>query len=206
MTTLIFIRHGETAWSKGKKHTVRGRIDLPLNKIGEEQATVVAEQLSKENISTVYSSPLKRAVKTAEKVAKPHGIKEIEHIGFIDLDFGSWQGRLHKDLVEEFPRMYNKWLARPDKMVFPHGETLQAVYDRVSETLTDLIKKHKNETIVIVSHGVVLKVVLCYINQVGINKFWDFDVDNCTITKVKYKKGKFEIETMNDSKHLSNIS
>lgn len=200
------MRHGETAWSKGNKHTVRGRIDLPLNKIGEQQAAAVAEHLSGESVSTVYSSPLTRAVKTADEIAKNHGIKEIKHPGFIDLDFGAWQGRLHKDLVEEFPRLYSKWMVNPEKMVFPHGETLQTVYDRVAIAITDIIKNHKNETIVIVSHGVVLRLVLCFIKQVGIKKFWDFDLDNCTITKVIYKKGKFEIETMNDSKHLSDLS
>ena len=90
-------------------------------------------------------------------------------------------------------------------MVFPHGETLQAVYDRISEAITNLIEKHNDETIVIVSHGVVLRVILCYINQVSIEKFWNFNVDNCTITKIRYEKGKFTIEMMNDTKHLKKL-
>ena len=205
MTTLIFVRHGETSWSRTKEHTIRGRIDISLNENGKRQATAVGESLKNEKIYCVYSSPLERSFKTAEAIARHHGLPVTTHQDFIDLDFGDWQGKLHEDLERNYPGLYAQWINSPETVEFPHGETLGTVRERIETAISELVVKHRNETICIVSHGVVLRIVLCYLHNQSIDKYWNYHMDNCAITIVEYDQDKFHIKTENDISHLKNL-
>ena len=206
MTRLIFVRHGETAWSRGQEHTVRGRIDLPLNNIGLIQAQAVGQKLKNEPISCIYSSPLKRARATAAEIGKYHRLPVIDHLGFIDLDFGNWQGKSHEELEKKYPDQYRQWLTAPHTMVFPKGETLTAVHKRVVNAITELVVERKNDSVVIVTHGVVLRVILCYLNDKDIEHYLQFDMDNCAISIAEFKSGRYSLLTNNDTSHLIDLT
>lgn len=202
MIELIFIRHGETDWSRSQNHSFRGRIDIPLNGNGINQAKTVGSRLKNENIAQIFSSPLKRAYDTAIEIAKLQGLPVNNHQGFIDLDFGDWQGQLHSEVKREFPKLFFKWHHAPHNMKFPNGESLDKVYCRIKKAITNLINNHEDEKLVIVTHGAVLRVVLCYLHGVGIEKYWQFTMENCAITRVRYLNSKFEIFAENDNQHL----
>ena len=90
MTELLLVRHGETEWNAGE--IFRGRADVHLNEKGVVQAKLLGEYLSNSRLEAVYSSPLQRAVLTAERIAEPHSLDVRTEPGFIDLDYGEWQG------------------------------------------------------------------------------------------------------------------
>ena len=102
MLELILVRHGETIWSRTQQHTFRGRFDIPLNDLGVKQAKAVGMLLRDKEIYQIYSSPLIRAVDTANEIARFHGLEVQIHDGFIDLDFGDWQGKLHEDVKKQY--------------------------------------------------------------------------------------------------------
>ncbi len=175
-----------------------------MNETGIEQARQVGEHLKCETIRAIYSSPLKRAYDTASKIAKFHDMPVNAHDDLIDLDFGDWQGRLHKELEEEYPELYHHWLTSPHTMRFPHGETLSSMRRRVERSLKELGSRYGQDTIVIVTHGVVLRVILCILHNVENDKYFEFDMDNCAITIAEFNAGKYSIIVENDTRHIRN--
>ena len=128
MLRVILIRHGETDWNT--QQIFRGRVDVPLNEVGLTQAKAVGVSLKDVQIDAVYSSPLSRAIETAKVLAESRGLK-IELVeGFIDINFGKWQGILHNKVKEEYKDMYEEWLKRPQMVKFPEGESLEEVSTR----------------------------------------------------------------------------
>jgi broad specificity phosphatase PhoE len=202
MTILIFIRHGETAWSRSKEFRFRGRVDIPLTDHGILQARATGRRLQNEKIAQVYASPLKRAKDTASEIARMHNLQVLDHPGFIDLNFGTWQGELHEKLKIEQGELYDQWLSSPGTMVFPKGEALVNVRERIESACSDLVTKHPNDTIVIVTHGAVLRVILCFLKGIGNEHYWDFFMDNCALLIAKFENGYYSILAENDNEHL----
>ncbi len=202
MSYLIFIRHGETSWSKTKEHRVRGRLDIPLTAHGLAQAKAAGLRLKTEPIAAIYSSPLKRAFDTAVEIAKLHELPVLMHDGFNDLNFGDWQGLTHEYINIHFSDLYQKWQTDPDDFQFPNGENLHIVNKRIQTSIKELVSKYENDMIVICTHGAVLRVILCYLHGVGVENYWQYRMDNCAFTISEFNNGNFTIIAENDNKHL----
>ncbi|MFH2011128.1 MAG: histidine phosphatase family protein [Pseudomonadota bacterium] len=205
MTRIILIRHGETDWNK--EQVFRGRIDVPLNSVGLEQAKVTGEALRNYRIDAIYSSPLSRAMKTAEAVAAFHpdiSVKEAE--GFIDIDFGKWQGIPHNRVQEEYRELYNKWEREPDIVKMPDGESLDDVKLRSMGALNNIFVNHDNKTVAIASHRVVNKVILCSVLGLTNQHFWAIRQDTCSINIFDTSARGFIISVINDTCHIKALA
>jgi broad specificity phosphatase PhoE len=101
---VILIRHGETDWNK--EQVFRGRLDIQLNQTGREQARAVAEALKGLNIVAVYSSPLSRALETAKIIGSYLKLKPRLNEGFLDFNYGGWQGMPHRHVEKQYPYLY----------------------------------------------------------------------------------------------------
>ena len=108
MTKIILIRHGETDWNR--EQVFRGRIDVALNEVGLTQARAVQDSLKDTEIDGIYSSPLSRAFATASIVGENRNAAVRVEEGFIDIDFGAWQGLSHREVKEEYKDLYETWL------------------------------------------------------------------------------------------------
>ncbi len=106
MTTIILARHGETEWNA--EEIFRGRIDVELNETGIREAELLAKYLSDMTITAVYSSPLKRALQTAEMIARHHDVKVEVAPQLIDLDYGEWQGLSHETVRDRYGQLYHE--------------------------------------------------------------------------------------------------
>ncbi|MDY6857480.1 MAG: histidine phosphatase family protein [Thermodesulfobacteriota bacterium] len=202
MTRVILVRHGETDWNK--EQVFRGRIDLPLNSSGLQQARKTGEVLSRQRIEAIYSSPLSRAIQTANGIAQFHShinIKEAK--GFIDIDFGKWQGMPHKDVQNEFKDLYGIWQRKPQNLKMPSGEGLDDVKLRAMESLNNILRSHVSETVVIISHRVVNKVVLCAILGLSNQYFWRIRQDTCAINIFEDSDMGFIVFVINDTCHIN---
>lgn len=203
MEKIILIRHGETDWNR--EQIFRGRMDVALNDVGLAQAEAVRESLKDVEIHRIYSSPLKRAFETAGALGKNRGLAvEIEE-GFIDIDFGKWQGLSHQKVKDEYESLYATWLAEPHEVVFPEGESLKDVGKRSMEALGKVIKNHPGETLAIISHRVLNKVLLCGILGLHLSRFWYIKQDTCAINRFEYKDGHYYLTLLNDTCHLKKV-
>ncbi|MCD6507567.1 histidine phosphatase family protein [Candidatus Poribacteria bacterium] len=203
--TIMLIRHGETAWNV--REVFRGRIDVELNETGVKQAELLGEYLSHENILAVYSSPLKRALKTAEMIAKHHDIDVEITEGLMDLDFGEWQGLPHETVKEGYGELYRKWLESPHEVRMPNGEGLDDVRERGVRLVEELIDEYgSGESIIaLVSHRVVNKVLICALLGLDNSHFWNIKMDTCGITTFEYEKGRFVLTRHNDTSFLKSL-
>jgi len=197
MTEIILVRHGETEWNV--QEIFRGRLDIELNETGIKQAKLLGESLSKIKIEAIYSSPLKRALETAEAIASHHDIKIAP--GLIDFDFGKWQGLPHQEIKDRYKELYTEWLNSPDKVTMPEGESLNDVRKRALNVVDEVIAKHEG-TVILVSHRVVNKVLICALLGLDNSHFWNIRLDTCGITAFTYENERFILARHNDTSFL----
>lgn len=203
MVKVILIRHGETDWNR--EQIFRGRIDVALNEVGLAQAKAVGASLKDIQIDAIYSSPLGRAFETARIVGEDRNCEVKVEEGFIDIDFGRWQGLSHQKIKEEYKGLYETWLSKPQMVTFPEGESLKEVRTRSMKSLEKVIKNHPGETLAIVSHRVLNKVLLCSILGLELSHFWYIRQDTCAINRFEYKDKKYYLTLLNDTCHLKKV-
>ncbi len=170
MTEIVLVRHGETRWNV--EEIFRGRIDVELSETGIRQAELLADYLSRVKIEAIYSSPLKRALKTAETIAVCHQLQVKVVPGLNDLDFGQWQGLSLKEVKDKYQENYTEWLNHPERVRLPGGETLDDVGRRAMLLVDEAIAQHKG-AVVLVSHRVVNKVLICALLGLDNSHFWN---------------------------------
>jgi len=202
MTEIILARHGETEWNVGE--IFRGRIDIELNETGLRQAELLAEYLSGIKIDTVYSSPLRRALKTAEVIASYHKLEVEIAPGLMDFDYGEWQGLPHQEVKDKYKELYAEWINSPDQVKMPTGESLDDVRERAMGVVSDVIAKYEG-IVVLVSHRVVNKVLICTLLGLDNSHFWNIKQDTCGITTFNYQNGRFILIKHNDTSYLKPI-
>jgi len=202
MTEIILVRHGETEWNVAE--IFRGRIDIDLNETGIRQAELLAEYLSKVKIEAIYSSPLKRALKTAEIIAGYHKLEVATATGLIDFNFGQWQGLSHKEVKDKYKELYAAWTNRPDQVKIPDGESLDDVRKRATGVVGSIIERYKG-TVVLVSHRVVNKVLICALLGLDNSHFWNIKQDTCGISTFTYENEQFILTKHNDTSYLKPI-
>lgn len=188
MTTIILIRHGDTDWNV--EEIFRGRVDVELNENGIKQAQLLAKYLEDMPVKEIYSSPLKRALKTAEIIACPHNADIIPSNELIDFDYGEWQGLSHDKVKNQYKTLYEEWLKSPQVVRMPKGESLDDVRKRAVSLINQVIARHQG-IIALVSHRVILKVVICALLGLDNSHFWNIRVDTCGITIFNYEMGRF---------------
>jgi probable phosphoglycerate mutase len=155
-TTLLLIRHGETAWNA--EHRIQGHLDIPLSQAGVRQAARLAERLSSEPVDAVYSSELVRAWLTAAPLAERLGLPVIAEPRIRERCFGIFEGMTLDEIAQRHPDEFRRWRARDPAWAMEGGETGQSLIERVLEALFEMAARHAGGTVAIVTHGGVLDV------------------------------------------------
>ena len=149
----------------------------------------------------IYSSPLKRALKTAKIIAGYHKLDVEIAPGLIDFDYGKWQGLPHQEVKEKCKELYAEWIDSPDKVKMPAGESLAEVRERATSVVEKIITRYER-TVVLVSHRVVNKVLICALLGLDNSHFWNISQDTCGITTFTYKNGRFILTEHNNTHYL----
>jgi len=202
MTEIILARHGETKWNV--QEIFRGRIDIALNETGRKQAELLAEYLRHLKIEAIYSSPLKRALKTAEVIASHHKLAVEITPGLIDFNYGKWQGLPHQEVKDKYNELYAEWISHPDQVKIPAGESLNDVRKRAIGVVDEVTAKHEG-TIVLLSHRVVNKVLICALLGLDNSHFWNIKQDTCGITTFTYENERFILTEHNNTSFLKPV-
>ncbi len=203
MVEIILARHGETDLNAGE--IFRGLTDVELNETGLRQAELLGAYLGNEKIDIIYSSPLKRAVKTAEAIARPHALDVNTIRNLIDFDYGEWQGLPLKEIKEKYPELYRDWQDTPEQVRIPGGESLEDVRNRVMPFVEDAVMRCGEGKIVFVSHRVVNKVLICSLLGLGNAHFWNVRLDTCGISRFSCGDGRVVLTGHNDTSFLKPV-
>jgi broad specificity phosphatase PhoE len=200
---LIMVRHGRTEWNREDRF--RGRSDLSLDGTGIKQAEAVAERLASSNAVAIYSSPLKRAMMTAQLIALRLGIAVQSLDGLIDIDYGTWQGLSTAEAQAQDSNLHRRWLDSPHEAIFPGGEGLQDVRERIESVIKKMLAEHSEQTVVLVSHVVVCRVFICSVLGLDNSHFWQIGQDVCGINTISTRDGRLVLNSLNDTCHLKGL-
>ena len=201
MSCIILVRHGQTEWNRVERF--RGRADVTLNETGLSQAEATGQRVAAEwTPSAVYSSLLSRAVMTAEAIARHFDLPVQVHPGLADIDYGEWQGLTPDEVRERWPAALHAWYKEPETARIPGGETLAGLRARGMSAVNELAAKHAGQTIVLVGHTVINRIILLGVLGLGNERFWHIKQDTCAINVFEAEKGDFVLVSLNDTCHL----
>jgi alpha-ribazole phosphatase len=176
MGKIVLVRHGETDWNNIGR--IQGWTDVPLNSNGMKQADKTAKALQKIQITAVFSSPLKRALSTAEKIAGKHGVQTTVVPEFSEINQGLWEGLLSKEAKSQFPSLYKNWQSDPYNTSPPGGESVKMLAERVLPAYKRIKEHNKQNTVCIVSHKVVMALIKCFHNSIDFKEIMKFLPEN----------------------------
>ena len=203
-TSIYLIRHGECAGNK--ENRVRGRVDFPLNENGLTQAEALALAMRDKGMTYVYSSPLKRALTTAEVISRICGCGLSSDDSFSNIRLDPWEGRLKSDIAASEPELWKTWINDPESLVLDGAETLDQVMERSLAGLQKLIEKHKGETFAVVSHRGVLKPLLSGALGIAKPRFWRLHMDTGSYSLLTHDDVHgFCLMGLNCSDHLKGL-
>ncbi len=203
MTGFILIRHGQTQWNRFERF--RGRVDIDLDETGLRQAEAAADKITRWEVKAIYSSPLKRSMTTAQIIAKRLGLTVQPLEGINDMDFGIWQALSIAEARGKYPELFDLWRYHPERLKIPEGETLDEVRSRVVACVDEVAAKHDEETIALVSHRVVCKVLLCHLLGLDNSHFWQIGQDATAINFFEVWDGRTTLRLINDTCHLREL-
>ncbi len=204
MTRFILIRHGQTEWNRVERF--RGRADVPLNETGLRQANATAARVAaKWNPAAIYSSPLQRAKKTAELIARPFELTVEVHPGLIDIDYGDWQGLTPDEVRQRWPEILHAWYKFPHLANIPNGESLADLRRRAMKAIEQLAAQHSGKTILLVAHTVINRIILLGVLKLGNERFWHIKQETCAINLFDVEDGDYTLVSLNDTCHLEGM-
>jgi probable phosphoglycerate mutase len=157
-TRLYLVRHGATPLTTENRFS--GAEGVPLSDEGRAQVEHLAIRLAKDRISAVYSSPLDRARETAEILAEPHQLKPIFLDGLREISHGHWEGLTRTEVESRYPGEYAAWEEDPFTFAPEGGESGISVLSRALPAVREIVVRHRDEDVLVVSHKATLRLIL----------------------------------------------
>ncbi len=180
---LYIMRHGKTDWNA--KHKLQGRTDIPLNEEGIQMAEQAKEKYKDVNFDICYCSPLVRAKQTAEIVLEGRNIPIVYDDRLMEMCFGVYEGVTHPSQIEGSP--IRKLFKDPSN--YPgveDGETFDDLFARTGSFLKEVVQPQLDagKDVIIVGHGAMDSSIVCQVQNIPLEKFWDAGIENCKLMKL----------------------
>lgn len=204
--TLYLIRHGETEGSDEKRY--KGSIDVSLSERGikqiKEASLFISGRLRNTRpgpgvLAAVYSSPLIRAMRSAEILSEPHGLIPVVIEDLRERSFGVWEGKTFSEIKEMYPEEFELWVKNPLRFSPVGGESTLAVKKRVMGALRRILAEHNEansgataareytpEDIVIVAHGGVNRIILCELMGIHLRNIFRIEQDHAALNIIEF--------------------
>jgi broad specificity phosphatase PhoE len=201
MTTTVFlVRHGQT--NSNTTGFFMGWSDEDLNEVGYAQAQALSSRLANLPISSIYTSPLRRAYNTATILAKPHQLELKVMNDLIEIQAGDWQG-LHIDEIQQrWPGLWEQSRTDVSNVTMPNGESFGQVTERAVRAFDTIIEANHDGNIAMVSHEVVIKVIVAHVLGATNSIYRRFEIKNTSLSIIRIVDGKARLITLNATSHL----
>ena len=203
MSLILLIRHAVTDLT-GKR--LYGRSEgVALSVAGRGQAEDLARRMGDVPLDALYSSPLERCMETAKPIAAACGVRVRELEGVLEIDYGSWTGRPFTALRRT--RLWKEFHGpTPSAPRFPGGETLAEAQRRAVTAVSELVDRHRKETVAVVTHGDVVALVLAHYAGIHIDLFQRLEVAPASVTAIWVGEGAPKVRRVNDTGTLSDLA
>ncbi|AWN25648.1 histidine phosphatase family protein [Streptomyces sp. NEAU-S7GS2] len=204
-TTLLLLRHGETALTPEKRLSGSGGSDPALSETGRRQAEATARMLAARGaVQAVVSSPLRRAQQTAETAARRLGLEVQVDEGLTEADFGAWEGLTFAEVGERYPDELAAWRASAAAVPGGSGETFTAVARRAARSRDRLLARYEGQTVLVVSHVGVLRTLVRLALGAPPASLFRMELSAASLSAVAYDgDGNASVQLLNDTSHLA---
>jgi len=205
---LYLVRHGETKWNSEKR--VQGISDNPINARGVKQAYMLAKSLKNDNIAHIYSSPLRRALQTAGIISEILSVKVKPVNDLMELNQGTIEGLTYLELHEAYPELVKIWRTDPAKAKMPQGEDMKILQKRAWKAIKNIVKKHPKENVLVVSHNLTIRSLLCKFLNLNLKYFRRIHLDTASKNVIELFEPKDDtsrgilVRCINDISFLKN--
>ncbi|MCB2290335.1 histidine phosphatase family protein [Clostridium sp. CS001] len=205
MTTLYITRHGETEWNTEGR--MQGWNDSPLTKLGIHQAHWLYERLKDIDFNVIYSSPTGRAYKTAEILKGEKNIEIIAYDALKELNLSQWEGLDQKSIKDKDEEQFHNYWKAPHLYKPLFGESFLELQNRITAGIKEIVKNHKDETVLIVTHTMTLKALMAGLNNKHISTMWDPPfIKQTSLTIIEMDEDKVDIKMYADDSHHKEIT
>lgn len=203
MVRFIIVRHGYSLGNKEKRFS--GQMDVSLDDIGYSQAHSTAEYiLNNFNVDSIYASDLSRAYETVKPIADELGLTVNKCKELREVDVGKWQGKLIEDVKKEFPENFELYRTNPGLSKFDGGESYADVMFRSKLALEKIEKENEGKTIVIGTHGGVIRTLRAVWSNTPLENIKDIPhVPNGSVTVAEYSNGEVKLIQVGYTEHLA---
>lgn len=199
-TTLLLVRHAQTTSNTNGRYM--GWIDEGLTDEGVRQAERISARLSHRPIAAVFSSPLKRALRTAEMIARPHNlpVETLEELG--EIRMGDWEGLFAHEIATRYPGLWQTWRSDPSTIQMPGGESLAEVQQRAIQAFDRILRHNQGRQVVAVTHDVIARILVAHCLNVRISIYRRLEVANASLTLIEASNDTYRLRFLNDTTHL----
>lgn len=201
-TKILLVRHGQTIWNQEEK--MQGLLNSPLTPTGVHQAELLGQKLATEKIAACYASDLERAQQTAQLIINPHQLPVVADPSLRELNMGLWEGQSKATNQENYPESWHNFWHAPDLYVpiGPGAQTFSQLQENVTTGFKELVARHPNQTILIVSHRITVKVLLASLLNQPLSDLWlNGDINPTSLSVIEMTDGQPEIVTYGDTSH-----
>lgn len=196
MTQIYMIRHGQT--DSNVRHTCLGHKDIPLNDTGQQQVRELTEKLRGQHFDALYTSPLQRALQTAEPILQTHpGLTMTMSYALIERDYGQWDDLTFDEIKAREPQRFEEWKQNWTGFQLPGGESAGQVHERIGKALDHILAQHEGQTVAIVSHLGAIRHMISYLLELAVEDSWHFTADNCGIAIIETGKRNTVLKALN---------
>ena len=195
MAKLYLIRHGETDYNNSLRF--QGQTDIPLNQKGIEQAEKAADFFKDIPLQAIYTSTLIRAKTTAEIIARAKGMELQETDALREMSFGIWENMNTKDIQKKYAKEWKDFFASPARTTIPQGESMLAVQKRAYPTVQEILDRYPEGDVAFVAHGGIIRVLMCTMLGLDLNRAWHLHVGNASITCFYYWGRSYTLDYAN---------
>jgi probable phosphoglycerate mutase len=204
MTKLLLVRHGHVEGISPERF--RGRAELPLTALGRREAALTAAHIAAcWRPAAIYTSPMGRCVDTGAAIGKPLGLAASAILRLNDIDYGDWQGLTPDEVRARWPGELDAWYRHPDWAAIPSGESLQQVLTRAVAAFRDIVKRHPDDTVVLVSHDSVNRVLLMQLMGMPLRFYRALAQDPCCINVIEQPGPAAQVRLVNSTEHLRDL-
>jgi len=193
---IIFLRHAQA--ENNAKRILAGRTEgVHLTKTGIEQAEQIAKYLKPLDISAIYSSPIERASHTAEIVAKNRSLEVVLDERLTEIDMGKFTRMNYDDMFAKYGNIFLKFYENDPVIAEHEVETFPDVQKRVLDMVDHVLKKHKNENVILVTHMDPIKSMLSTVMDLKPKALFELIIANASLTIIKEQENKFSLSAIN---------
>jgi broad specificity phosphatase PhoE len=193
MTTIYLVRHGETDWNIEQR--IQGHTDTPMNSKGKEQVKGRRKDLEQIHFDAIFSSDLSRAKDTADILVADHNLTVTTDKALRERTFGELEGCYSKEVISLFD-LYGELsdAARLTHRIAPSAESDQELIDRLTGFLQKLALNYPNKTLLVITHGAIMRAFLAYCGYATFKQLWKGKIDNAAYVKLETDGTTFTVK------------